>query len=63
MNGLKKKRLQAHGWRAGSAAEFLKLTSREAALVEDKARARLIRLTLRRRQLKVTDPASDRKHR
>lgn len=35
----KKKRLLARGWRPGSAAEFLKMTAEEAALVE-------LRLTL-----------------
>lgn len=34
MRGSKKKRLEAAGWRAGTAAEFLDLSSEEAAFVE-----------------------------
>jgi predicted XRE-type DNA-binding protein len=32
----KRTRLQAHGWRVGSAADFLELTPEEAAFVETK---------------------------
>jgi predicted XRE-type DNA-binding protein len=32
----KQKRLEAHGWRVGSAAEFLELSAEEAAFVETK---------------------------
>ncbi|MEI6670261.1 MAG: helix-turn-helix domain-containing protein [Acidobacteriota bacterium] len=32
----KRARLEAHGWRVGNAADFLALTSEEAALVETK---------------------------
>jgi ribosome-binding protein aMBF1 (putative translation factor) len=34
MDARKRKRLEAAGWRAGSAAEFLELSAEEAALVE-----------------------------
>ena len=34
MDAKKRKRLEAAGWHLGSAAEFLKLTPEEAALVE-----------------------------
>jgi DNA-binding transcriptional regulator YiaG len=36
MKSSKRARLEAHGWRVGSAAEFLELTSEEAAFVETK---------------------------
>jgi ribosome-binding protein aMBF1 (putative translation factor) len=36
MKARKRKRLEAAGWRVGSAAEFLRLKSEEAALVEMK---------------------------
>ena len=36
MKARKRKRLEAAGWRVGSAAEFLRLTPEEAALVEMK---------------------------
>jgi DNA-binding XRE family transcriptional regulator len=36
MKGRKRKRLEAAGWRVGSAAEFLRLKPEEAALVEMK---------------------------
>ena len=36
MKATKRARLEAHGWRVGSAAEFLKLTPEEAAFVETK---------------------------
>lgn len=36
MNNKKRARLQARGWRVGSAAEFLQLTPAEAAFVETK---------------------------
>jgi len=34
MNTAKKKRLEAKGWKIGTASEFLKLSSEEAAYVE-----------------------------
>jgi hypothetical protein len=36
MSNSKRARLEAHGWRFGSAADFLALTSEEAAFVETK---------------------------
>lgn len=36
MKNAKRARLEAHGWRVGSAAEFLELTPEEAAFVETK---------------------------
>jgi DNA-binding transcriptional regulator YiaG len=36
MKSSKRARLEAHGWRVGSAAEFLELTPEEAAFVETK---------------------------
>ena len=36
MKNTKRARLAAHGWRVGSAAEFLELTPEEAAFVETK---------------------------
>ena len=36
MKNTKRARLEAHGWRVGSAAEFLELTAEEAAFVETK---------------------------
>ena len=36
MKSNKRARLEAHGWRVGSAAEFLELTSEEAAFIETK---------------------------
>jgi helix-turn-helix protein len=36
MKATKRARLEAHGWRVGSAAEFLELTPEEAAFVETK---------------------------
>ncbi len=36
MKNTKRVRLEAHGWRVGSAADFLELTSEEAAFVETK---------------------------
>lgn len=36
MKNSKRARLEAHGWQVGSAAEFLELTSEEAAFVETK---------------------------
>ena len=34
MNEIKRARLEAQGWRVGSAAEFLNLTPEEAAVIE-----------------------------
>src|SRR5262245_55803616 len=36
MKSSKRARLEAHGWRVGSAAEFLELTPEESAFVETK---------------------------
>jgi hypothetical protein len=36
MKSTKRARLEAHGWRVGSAAEFLELTPEESAFVETK---------------------------
>jgi ribosome-binding protein aMBF1 (putative translation factor) len=36
MKSTKRARLEAHGWRVGSASEFLELTPEEAAFVETK---------------------------
>jgi hypothetical protein len=36
MNRSKQNRLEAHGWRIGSAAEFLELSPEEPAFVETK---------------------------
>lgn len=36
MKNTKRARLEAHGWRVGSVAEFLELTPEEAAFVETK---------------------------
>jgi ribosome-binding protein aMBF1 (putative translation factor) len=36
MKNTKRARLEAHGWRVGSAAQFLELTPEEAAFVETK---------------------------
>ncbi len=36
MKNAKQARLQAHGWRVGSAADFLELSDEEAALIETK---------------------------
>ena len=36
MKNSKRARLEAHGWRVGSAAEFLELTPEEAAFIEMK---------------------------
>ena len=36
MKNTKRARLEAHGWRVGSAAEFLELTPEESAFVETK---------------------------
>ena len=45
MKSTKRARLEAHGWRVGSAAEFLKLTPEEAAFVETKlALSRSVRI-------------------
>ncbi|WP_262708658.1 hypothetical protein [Chryseotalea sanaruensis] len=40
MNSAKKKRLEAKGWKVGSAAEFLNLSSKEASYVELKRKSR-----------------------
>ena len=48
MKNTKRARLVAHGWRIGSAAEFLELTPEEAAVVETKLA--LMRRRARRRK-------------
>ncbi len=56
MDKRKQRRLEAKGWRVGSAAEFLGLSSEEAALVEMKLRlSRALRD--RRLSLKLTQGA------
>lgn len=52
MNARKKKRLQARGWRVGSAAEFLGLSAEESALVE--IRLALSRALRERRAARMT---------
>jgi len=37
MNQAKRRRLEARGWKVGSAADFLRLTPEEAAFVEVKS--------------------------
>ena len=52
MNSSKKARLEAAGWKVGTAAEFLGLTKQEAAFVEMKlALARCLRVLRVRRRL------------
>jgi len=52
MNNAKKARLEAAGWRVGTAAEFLGLSKQEAAFVEMKlALARFLRQVRIRRNL------------
>jgi predicted XRE-type DNA-binding protein len=52
MNSTKKARLEAVGWKVGTAAEFLGLTKQEAAFVEMKlALARCLRVLRVRRKL------------
>ena len=54
----KKKRLEAKGWKVGSAEEFLQLTPEEAAYIELKLRlAENIRARRRRRNLTQVDLA------
>jgi len=52
MRSAKKKRLEAKGWRFGSAADFVSLSPEESAYVELKVRlAHSLRTRRRRRQL------------
>jgi len=52
MNSTKRTRLEAAGWKVGTAAEFLGLTKQEAAFVEMKlALARCLRVLRVRRKL------------
>lgn len=52
MDARKKKKLEAAGWRVGSAADFLELTPEESALVDVKlALGKLVRATRIRRHL------------
>lgn len=52
MNSAKRARLEASGWKVGTAAEFLGLTKQEAAFVEMKlALARCLRALRLRRKL------------
>ena len=53
MNKAKQKRLEKHGWRVGSAGEFLELNSQESAYVELKV-ALSRSLQERRRRKKLT---------
>jgi ribosome-binding protein aMBF1 (putative translation factor) len=54
----KKKRLEAKGWKVGSAEEFLRLTPEEAAYIELKLRlAENLRARRRRRNLTQVDLA------
>jgi ribosome-binding protein aMBF1 (putative translation factor) len=50
MDAKKRKRLEAAGWRAGSAADFLELSAEEAALVEMRLAVSGALRTRRRRQ-------------
>lgn len=52
MNILKRERLEAKGWKAGTVAEFLELTPEESALIEIKLA--LSRNLRRRRQEQMT---------
>jgi DNA-binding XRE family transcriptional regulator len=56
MDKRKQRRLKVHGWRIGSAAEFLGLTAEEAALVELKLRLSQA-LKVRRTALRLTQTA------
>jgi ribosome-binding protein aMBF1 (putative translation factor) len=52
MEAKKRRRLEAAGWRVGSAAEFLELTPEESALIDLKlSLGRLVRATRRRAKL------------
>ena len=51
MNKAKRARLEAKGWRIGSAADFLELTPEEAAFVETKL---ALTETLRERRMPST---------
>ncbi|OGA18895.1 MAG: transcriptional regulator [Betaproteobacteria bacterium RIFCSPLOWO2_02_FULL_66_14] len=58
MKASKLKRLQAAGWKAGSAAEFLGLSGQEAALVDLKlALVTAVRATRRKRGISQIDLA------
>jgi DNA-binding XRE family transcriptional regulator len=58
MKAIKRKRLQAAGWKTGSAAEFLGLSASEATLVELKlALVGAVRQTRQRRGLSQIDLA------
>lgn len=60
MDAKKRKRLEAAGWKAGGAADFLELSAEEAALVETRlAVSRALRT--RRQELGVTQAALARK--
>jgi ribosome-binding protein aMBF1 (putative translation factor) len=56
MDARKRKRLEAAGWRAGSAAEFLELSAEEAALVETRLAVSQA-LRARREQVGLTQGA------
>ena len=56
MNKAKRERLESQGWKVGSAAEFLNLTSEEAAYVEIKLLLSR-HLQARRRQKRLTQHA------
>lgn len=55
----KRKRLEAAGWKVGSAAEFLELTPEEAEIVEMRvALSKTLRLSRTRRRLSQNDLAA-----
>ena len=59
MNSAKLKRLEARGWKSGSAAEFLGLTEGEAALVEMKVSlSRAVRQSRKRHGITQVDLAN-----
>lgn len=59
MNNTRRKNLERHGWKTGSAAEFLGLTDEEAAYIEMKlALSRALKQARIRRNLTQTDLAS-----
>ena len=59
MNKAKRKRLEAKGWKVGTAAEFLDLTPEESALIEIKLA--LSRTLRRRREKQMTQAELARK--
>jgi hypothetical protein len=53
MNSTKKKRLEVNGWKVGSTAEFLNLSTQEAAYVELKLSLSKARHDLRKSKNKL----------